>query len=300
MAFAALSFVGSASAEPTIYEPFTYPEGDTQLNGNTGGTGLSGNWSADNNHNDNGGTGLTWGSLETQGAAAKIENGWSDGEIGVDTSTSYNSLLADGGELWFSMIYDNTVNNQRSMFALSTLGVVGNGRLADHTETEDSLGIGFGRTSDGNFYSKIWDDENPTNGTKPEWGASNSLQSAPQYNVLASNNEAPVGTAFVVGHVQWGASDTDLDRIDLYLPGTDLDLGSVVSRSEGTIADQSGLDVLSLSSLESADGADYSIYDEIRVGASYDDVSPVPEPSSFALIGGFLALTSVMLRRRRS
>ena len=39
--------------------------------------------------------------------------------------------------------------------------------------------------------------------------------------------------------------------------------------------------------------------DEIRFGTSFADVVPVPEPSAFALLSGFLGLTWVMLRRRR-
>jgi len=39
--------------------------------------------------------------------------------------------------------------------------------------------------------------------------------------------------------------------------------------------------------------------DEIRVGTSFNDVSPVPEPGAYALLAGLSGLVWVMLRRRR-
>ena len=38
--------------------------------------------------------------------------------------------------------------------------------------------------------------------------------------------------------------------------------------------------------------------DEIRIGGSYGDVSPIPEPGTYALVGGALVWVSVMVRRR--
>lgn len=41
-----------------------------------------------------------------------------------------------------------------------------------------------------------------------------------------------------------------------------------------------------------------SFFDEVKVGTSWNDVVPVPEPSTYALYAGFLALGLVMWRRR--
>jgi len=39
--------------------------------------------------------------------------------------------------------------------------------------------------------------------------------------------------------------------------------------------------------------------DELRLGRSFGDVSPIPEPGAFALLAGLTGLVWVMLRRRR-
>jgi hypothetical protein len=47
-------------------------------------------------------------------------------------------------------------------------------------------------------------------------------------------------------------------------------------------------------------GAGTTTFDEIRFGDSFAAVTPVPEPSTFALLGGFVALGICLVRRRRS
>jgi len=101
-------------------------------------------------------------------------------------------------------------------------------------------------------------------------------------------------TYLIVGHAQWGADGTADDTVTLYLPSTDLTLGTAVAQSVGKV-DQSTFDLINTNH---GNGLE-STWDEIRVGASYADVSPVPEPSAFALLAGFTGLVWVMLRRRR-
>lgn len=47
------------------------------------------------------------------------------------------------------------------------------------------------------------------------------------------------------------------------------------------------------------DGAT-AVFDEIRMGTSFADVTPVPEPGAYALLAGVFGLALVTLRRRRS
>jgi hypothetical protein len=39
--------------------------------------------------------------------------------------------------------------------------------------------------------------------------------------------------------------------------------------------------------------------DELKIGQTWADVAAVPEPSTFALLGGFVALGICLVRRRR-
>jgi len=138
------------------------------------------------------------------------------------------------------------------------------------------------------YYANVWSDAD--NGG---WG--NNLQNAPTGNVSTTANTSVDGTTptsfFVVGHVAWGATAMDVDTVTLYLPGTDLTLGSAVSVNKEVIADQSGFNTLAFSNLRNG-----VAIDEIRVGANY--ASTVPEPSSFGLLAGCFGLAWVMIRRR--
>ena len=81
-------------------------------------------------------------------------------------------------------------------------------------------------------------------------------------------------TVLIVGKVTWGADGSALDKVDLYLPDTSLKLGPVVSTVSATI-NQSTLDNITFCGSLGAP-ADYYNIDEIRFGARYWDVSPVP------------------------
>lgn len=47
------------------------------------------------------------------------------------------------------------------------------------------------------------------------------------------------------------------------------------------------------------DGNSTMLFDEFRMGETFADVTPVPEPSTYALLGGLAALGLVYLRRRK-
>ena len=272
----AMPFVQGAA---TIYEGFTYPDADTKLTGNPGGTGLSGNWSAGGIFSE--GTGKTYGSLETSGSSTSMPGGWDNANIAVTPGVPLTALLADDGEMWFSAIYtlDTSVSSdQRFYMALTEAPNSGNNGSLGTGVT----GIGFGLASNEIFYANVWE----TNA----WG--NNLQQAPTGGTVENGQTGNSdGDYFVVGRVQWGADGAANDTVTLYLPGTDLVLGSAVASATG-IVNQANFDNLALQNLRTG-----AVIDEIRFGATYADVSPVPEPSTTALLGlGGLAL---ILRRRK-
>jgi len=268
-----------AQGAATINEGFTYPDADTSLTGNPGGTGLSGNWSAGGTFSE--GSGKTYGSLVTSGGSTSIPGGWTNANIAVTTGAPLTALLADNGEMWFSALdtLDTTVSaDQRFYMALTEAPNSGNnGSLGT-----GGTGIGFGLASNEVFYANVWE----TN----SWG--NNLQNTSTGGTV-ENGQTPNSDRdyFVVGRVQWGANAAANDTVTLYLPGTNLVLGSAVASATG-IVNQANFDNLALQNLRTG-----AVIDEIRFGATYADVSPVPEPTSTALLGlGGLAL---ILRRRR-
>ena len=274
-------FVASAAA--VIYEDFTFPDGDTALAGNAGGTGLSGNWTAPVGAIET--TNLTFGSLSTSGSAT-VATGWnaSSPYVGIG-GTTLNGLTGDSGELWMSLLYQApTTGSIRFTVGIGDTYVTTNGNL--NSSVTDAQAIGFSIPFNNKAYPVMWETNNYDGGN---------VQNAPAG--LASGSGLAIArdgaTHMFVLHAQWGADGVTNDTLTLYTPGTDLVLGSAISTYEGIVS-QDSFDTLFFSADQSV-----GVLDEIRVGATYADVSPspVPEPSTTALIGlGGLAL---ILRRRR-
>ncbi|PXA03271.1 hypothetical protein DDZ13_12660 [Coraliomargarita sinensis] len=231
---------------------------------NTGdlSTETSGVWS------DNGSTiespGMSWGSLSVVGNKVTM----SDDSSWTDIGSTFDTFMDDGDTLWFSVII-NTISgsNPDFAFALST----DEGNDTNNVPLQNS-GDGIGFRIKGGLEAATWS------------GGVVSSSSGVGYTS---------GTdLFVVGEIIFGATDT----INIYTPGTDLVLGDVQQTVSASLT-QSNFDTITFWNKTSDPRAET---DEIRFGISYADVTPVPEPGTFALLGGLLALTSVMLRRRRS
>ena len=278
----ALGTSASLNAAAVIYEGFTYPAADTTLSGNAGGTGLSGNWTGSSSEAAN----LTYGSLSTSGSAT-VATGWNSGSpyVGIG-GTTLNGLTGDSGELWMSLLYQApTTGKIRFTVGIGDTYVTSNGNL--NPSVTDAQAIGFSIPY--NTQSAVpvmWETNNYDGGN---------VQNAP--SGLASGSGLAIArdgaTHMFVLHAEWGADGVTNDTLTLYTPGTDLVLGSAISTYEGIVS-QDSFDTLFFSADQSV-----GVLDEIRVGATYADVSPspVPEPSTTALIGlGGLAL---ILRRRR-
>lgn len=299
-AVAALSFVGSAYAAPVIYEPFNFTPPDTTLNGNAGGAGLSGNWTVGNGSTQT--SNLTYGSLSVSGSAT-VASGYNNNNARIAVgATTLNGLLNDGGELWMSFLYRYGSNATSTRFAIG-LGdsyLSNNGNLFDEdanpATAEQAIGFASVFNSGNGDIPMIWDTNtydggningDPTFVTPPSTSPGLTSGSAAGYGFTPASDT----TYLIVLHAQWGADGATNDRVTLYLPATDLTLGAAVTTYQAIVS-QGSFDTLFFT-------ADQTLgtLDEIRVGANYADVSPVPEPGSLALLGlGGLLIAS---RRRR-
>lgn len=267
-----------------IYEPFA--DTNATLVGNNPNTapgkGFAGNWTGGSFAVE--GTSLSYGSQTTAGGSARYVNTTaSNGNIASAVTTLTGGatpgslenagLLADGATLWFSVMHRVAYNltDDRASFALSTDGFLSN------TNFTAGQGIGFAISNTGNLTARV------------STGPSTHVNGAN----IARFTLAP--TILIVGKITWGATDA----VELYLPNTSMELGSVQSTTSAAI-DQSLFDTVALFSRQQSDGTlasqktDMS-FDEIRFGSSQADVL-IPEPST-ALLGGLGLLA--LLRRRR-
>ena len=261
-----------------IQESFGYEVGN--LAGNGPATGVAGAWTAESYTVESGS--LSFGSLQTSGNKARwvaaTGGGYNLTAAGINTSGA-NSLSGAG------LLDDSTVGSTNSLWfsflhRLDTTGGSFNFALAadPYTGNDSTIGQGVGVSIDGNGAAIATFYDGGTLGADS-----------------ASNNTFGVGvTQLFVGRIDWGVSGSD-DTLTLFAPGTDLDLtGHEISTATANF-DQTLFDVLTTNKRKQGANS----YDEIRFGASYADVSPVPEPSSVLLLG-IAGVATVFHRRRRS
>jgi len=282
------AFASSANGAALIYEPFAQDFSvNSDLNGKTGGSGLTPNTWSDNGTVTVQAESLSYGNLEhTGGQARLVTSGGTDAFITTTNVLATNGLLNDGSTLWFSMMYRKEGgggSNEKSGFAFGTDRLDGAFNGTNMVSTNGGNGLGFIANND-NLTAARWS------------GGGNGTTGLGGFDITPGIETLPQ-TVFIVGRIQWGAALAD-ETLTLWLQDTGTLDGSTAPTGTGsvqTLADvsQSAFNTISMT-VRNAGGD--QIYDEIRFGATYADVAPVPEPSA-ALLGGlgFLAL----LRRRR-
>jgi fibronectin-binding autotransporter adhesin len=252
LALAALLFVvgainGSLQADTLVYEPFDYPvppdlNYGTQFNGTPvgAGTGLTGTWTATTGtyHPFAGykctidSPTLSYGILPVAGAKLRLTvNSGASAYASIDT-TNLAGKLDDGDVLWFSAITSVSLGSPNAIDLL-----IG---------TDASNGLGFSVTRVNSVTSAqaaSW-----VGGTK---------------TVAPASPVAVAAVSLVVGKITFGATDT----VDIYLPDTNLTLGSSVATISAAL-DQSTFGFLKI---QGSSGISHWI-DEIRIGETYDDL----------------------------
>jgi len=278
----------SASGAALVYEPFD--DLDTTLAGNTPGTGLSGTWSTGWGTEVGSGS-LSYGALETSGGRVignTATNRFPSGTISPGTTLSGAGLLADGATLWFSVLIVNHSDkpstgsgDNRTYVSFGTGGPDGFDRIGGNTGSGFTIAVSknaeYGVTAQG------WNDDSAGTGGAGARGATELV--------------TPDATFLAVGKITWGEFNVTDDVFEIYLPGTDLvepdDPISIVSKNYDQLGlfDTQGVgsaannlfDTIGFAGARGFNGPPE--IDEIRFGASYADVTPVPEPGSLALLG---------------
>ena len=257
----------SANADPVIYEPFGQTGAGASLTGQAAsGIGLTGLWATIGEGSMKVADGsLSYGGLATSGNFLRNSGRRQGNFAGINSALSNAGLLADGGVLWFSLLHKlGSANNTNANFgfALGTDAI----RYVNDSQgipfNGTGAGVGFRIANTDQLTAAIW-----APGTAPNINAGLAVDLAPNGTEFGS-------TVLIVGKITWGANGSALDKVDLYLPDTSLTEGPVKSSVSVTI-NQSTLDNITFCGSLTAP-ADYYNIDEIRFGARYSDVTPVP------------------------
>jgi len=239
-----------------LYEAFDYDTGN--VSGNDGGTGFAGAWNNTRGNPTIDATGKIWGALTTAGGHAR-GSAWSGLIRPVGSTLADAGLMANGGTLWFSVIFDlddqNTANADISL-ALGTDQFV-SGVFGDRENLTAGEGIGVSH-SGATIQGVYW--QNNDADTVSERTENNS-------STVINGNGGNSTSALIVGKIEWGVGNGDSETLTLYAPDTNLAQGAPTMAAWLIPAlDQSQFDSLAIQF------KDQSQVDEIRFGATYDDV----------------------------
>jgi len=151
-ALSAKTLAVSGSGGALIYEPFNMTVGS--LNGQAGGAGLSGNWTRYAGSSTLDFTvqspGATYGSLPSTGnTIGVIGNNNRRYRASIGTSLSAAGLLADGAEIWLSvLITPRTAANSRAQFMLANGDINSDQGVIGTDATGEGIGINLQNGSD--------------------------------------------------------------------------------------------------------------------------------------------------------
>ncbi len=256
-----------------IYEDFDYGTGS--VSGANGGLGFSGPWSTYNTASVVASPGLDWGSLAVAGNSATNSTGGSAArDIGASSVLDDGNLMANGDTLWFSVVMQNapsSIVNVDYSFCLGTDAFVNfvtgaGGTFGQRRDLAGGEGIGVSflnvNSTSGRIQGAYWKDD-----ADADSYANRVLLDTPAY----INEDAGI---LIVGRIDWGADDLADETLTLYAPDTDLDLGTAILAAAAIPAlDQSAFDTVAF---QLKGGA---FVDEIRFGATYEEVAGLAMPS---------------------
>jgi hypothetical protein len=261
---AVLLAVPAARAQLVAYDGFAYPTGG--LNGQNGGTGFAGPWVV------SGGTVLVQPNslIPTPPSDTLATTGNSVSATGITIPGDATRVLttpqgAAGTVVWMSAVMKGPGSN-----ATSAGGVLA---LTDGAGNGFSIVTGTAG-SPGNPPTADWSVTDYFGGTVASSTVVNSVQS------------------LLVTRATFG---TTSDVIDLYVNPALTGTAPATPDATLTIPHGPALDILEINGFSL--GSSTNLFDEVRLGATFSDVTPTPEPSTLLLVGA--AGLGLVIRRRR-
>lgn len=253
------AFASGAEAQLLVYEGFTYGSTNALLTTASGGA-----WTTSSTDNDAQyiSSGLTYGSLQVSGGAARTTTAWGSSArlLTYDLGGAGNLDISSYNEIWLSML-------------VQTPGAVSNG-------SESAFGMRMQRNSWSSFQNytagKGWNNQ-----TANVTSFGGDISGA-DYSTLGTNTFLLV-YRFTVGQVG-----------ELFLNPT-IGGAAPVAGTGQLLTDTNG-NLTAIESLALSFRGHDKIYDELRIGTTFASVTPVPEPSSLALI--VLGAINLLARRR--
>jgi hypothetical protein len=256
-------------AATILYEPFDYPVGG--LNGQNGGVGFSEAWTSTGTPNTAiTSPGLTYSNLQTSGNAVAGTN-----SMFMKRRFDSTGLTGDGASYWFSILFAATDTTTGTATAIPS------------------------------FFSNF----NAGNGQSAGFAVSYNIQSATTLSMdariggsirgsttIPGTNYYDGSVAMVLGRITF--SDTaGQDRLEVWLnPTLGVPPGTPLFNVTGTWVDPGSNNAFYMNKYDPPD----RLIDEIRLGTSIADVTPVPEPAvgvAALVAAGFGAV--IGCRRRR-
>jgi hypothetical protein len=256
LAGAALACSASLQGGALVYEGFNYGGSGfyEPQNAANGPSGFGWSDTAWNQGNKNGidqtaTSAQSYGSLAVKGSGiTSAADLWGNRGRLLDSSLSDAGLLDNGATLWFSVLVKNTGGADKLGFSLSN----GNFSSSNQWGMDGGVsGIGVFAENGGQAKAAMW-----TPGALDV-----SLDSGAYFDISS--------TTLIVGKIEWGAEFAN-ETLTLYTPDAALNQGAAVSTNSIADMNQSTFNRISLLVKEGG------YMDEIRLGATYEDVIVVP------------------------
>jgi hypothetical protein len=301
---AGISLVAALSTRASllVYEGFDY--GTSWLGAtNSGGTGWGAGWMTGSQvYATNSATSLSYGSLQTSGGACLFGNPYGPVTGTQQAQRSLNSNLGltnffsgSGGTVWMSFLYQNwtTDNVGRLGFRQANVGLFSGGTTNAASGLSNAAGTERADVGALNTYTAgVVDNMSLWGSVVPQGMAQQST-----FSTLRGSSTAPVLVLLRLDFDNTTAADTIYAWFNPTIGGVDPSTSTAISTNN---IDASGINAIRFAvGNANASGTNaVMMVDEVRLGTTFADVTPVPEPMTFALagLGGLMLLA---LRRRK-